>query len=323
MTAKPPDTMRAVALDSFGGLETLELRTLPLPRPDAHEVLVRIEYAGVGEWDQFEREGGYAEMLGTEPRFPYVLGSEGAGVVAAIGADVTGVREGERVYAVGFLNPRGGFYAEYASADAGLVRPVPSGLSTVQAAVMGGVGLTALRGLEDTLAVKAGEVVMIFGASGGVGHIAVQLAKRMGSRVFAVASGADGVALARRLGADAAVDGRRDDVAAAVRAFAPDGVDAALLTAGGTVAERALTAMRADGRVAWPRGIHPEPRCDVAARAAYFGDPDADILGRMDRWMKQGSFDVHVADTFPLDDVVLAHRALDRHYLGKIALRVS
>ena len=104
---------------------------------------------------------------------------------------------------------------------------------------------------------------MIFGASGGIGHLAVQLAKRMGARVFAVASGSDGVALVKRLSADAVVDGHKDDIAAAARQFAPDGLDAALITAGGPAADNALTAMRAGGRVAYPNGVEPEPEAAV------------------------------------------------------------
>ena len=98
--------MQAVALDQFGGPEALKLQTLPVPEVGPDEVLVRVESAGVGVWDPFEREGGYAEMLGIEPQFPYVLGSEGAGVVAAVGESVSRFKKGDRVYAAGFLNPR-------------------------------------------------------------------------------------------------------------------------------------------------------------------------------------------------------------------------
>jgi NADPH2:quinone reductase len=227
-------TMRAVAMDRFGGPEVLKLRTLPVPEVGPGEVLIRVHTAGMGEWDPFEREGGYAEMLGIEPGFPYVLGSEGAGEVVAVGERVDRFGRGDRVYAAGFLNPKGGFYAEYAAVDAGLVSRVPDRLSTEQAGVVSGVAITALRGLDDALGVRPGESVAIVGASGGVGHAAVQLAKLMGARVLGVASGGDGVELVEGLGADAAVDGRADDVPAAARRFAPRGLDAALLTAGGT-----------------------------------------------------------------------------------------
>src|SRR5439155_19169998 len=115
-------------------------------------------------------------------------------------------------------------------------------------------------GLDDSLKLKSGESILIFGASGGIGHLAVQLARRMGARVLAVGSGNDGVALLKRLGADAVVDGHKDDVAAVARQFAPDGLDAALLTAGGKQADRTLQALRDGGRVAYPNGVEPEPK---------------------------------------------------------------
>ena len=251
------NSMRAIALERFGGVETLVLRTIPVPTIGPDEVLIRVEVAGVGEWDPFEREGGYAEMLGIEPRFPYVLGSEGAGTIAAVGERVDRFQKGDRVYALGFLNPKGGFYADYAAVAADLVSLLPGRLTVEQAGVMGGVGITALRGLDDTLKVKPGESAIIFGASGGIGHIAVQLARQMGARVFAIASGDDGVALVERLGADSVVDGRKGDVLAAARAFAPEGFDAALLTAGGETADQALSAVREGGRAAYPNGVQP------------------------------------------------------------------
>ena len=315
--------MRAVAIDRFGGVEVLRTRDVPAPRIDRQEVLVRVEAAGVGEWDPFEREGGYARMIGTQPDFPYVLGSEGAGVVEAVGGDVARFRPGDRVYAVGFLNPKGGFYAELAAVRADLVAPLPRGLSIEQAAVMGGVGITALRGLEDTLHLRAGESLLVFGASGGIGHLAVQLAKRMGARVLAVASGADGVALAKELGADLVVDGRNSDVVAAARDLAPGGLDAALLTAGGDTAQRALSALRAGGRVAWPTGVEPEPQGRPELQLTGFnGEPDGDILARFHRAVTAGPFTVHVARSFPLEQAAQAHRALEAHYLGKLALRL-
>ena len=315
-------TMRAVAIDRFGGPEVLKLRTLPVPEVGPGEVLIRVQTAGVGEWDPFEREGGYAEMLGIEPGFPYVLGSEGAGEVVAVGERVDRFGRGDRVYAAGFLNPKGGFYAEYAAVDADLVSRVPDRLSTEQAGVMSGVALTALRGLDDTLGVRPGESVAIVGASGGVGHVAVQLAKLMGARVLGVASGGDGVELVEGLGADAAVDGRTDDVPAAARRFAPRGLDAALLTAGGDVAEGVLSAVRTGGRGAYPNGVRPVPQGGSGVRVdGYNADPDPEIIGRLDRLIEQGPFRAHIARTFPLEEAADAHRALDNHYLGKLALR--
>jgi NADPH:quinone reductase len=318
-------TMRAVAIDRFGGPDALKVCEVLVPALGDGEVLVRLTAAGVGEWDPFEREGGYARMLGIEPIFPYVLGSEGAGVVEAIAPSVQNVKPGDRVFAVGFLNPKGGFYAEYAALAAGLVARIPPGLTDAQAAGLGGVGLTALRGLQDVLAVKPGQTVMVFGASGGIGHLAIQLARRLGARVLAVASGEDGVRLARELGAERAVDGRRgDDVAPAARELAPAGLDAALLTAGGPEADRALRTLRPEGHVAYPRGVEPEPRPPSGVKATRFdGEPDPDIVARLARLTSSAPITVHVARTFPLARAADAHRALEEHYLGKLVLQVT
>ena len=191
--------------------------------------------------------------LGIEPKFPYVLGTDGAGTVAAVGEQVSRFKEGDRVYAAALANPKGGFYAEYAAVKADNVSHVPAQLTTEQAGVMACDAMTALRGLDDMLGLKPGEALMIFGASGGIGHLAVQLAKRLGARVLA--SGADGVAVARRLGADVVVNGRTDDVAddvaVAAREFA-EGLDAALMTAGGKAADRRW-------RRCTPGGASPTP----------------------------------------------------------------
>ena len=327
MTQTTPSTMptmRAAAIDRFGGPETIVMHMLPVPEAGPDEVLIRIESAGVGEWDPFEREGGFVKMLGMTPTFPYVLGTDGAGTITAVGKQVTGFKEGDRVYGAALANPKGGFYAEYTSVKGEYVSRIPDKLSVEQAGVMLSDAVTGLRGLDDILRVKRGESVMIFGASGGIGHMAVQLAKRMGARVFAVASGDDGVSLAKRLGADAVVNGHRDDIAEAAREFAPRGVDAALVTAGGEAADQALTAMRNGGRVAHPNGVEPAPKAPPGVKlTAYDGEPDREIIDKLNRLIEAGPFEVHIARTFSLEQAADAHRALDEHHLGKLALRPS
>jgi NADPH:quinone reductase-like Zn-dependent oxidoreductase len=315
-------TMRAAALDRFGGVETIQMKTLPVPEPGPDEVLLHVESAGVGVWDPYEREGEFAKIFGTQPRFPYVLGSDGAGTVAAVGEKVRSFKEGDHAYALALANPKGGFYAEYAAVKAEYVSPIPKKLTVEQAGAMPSDALTALRGLDEILHLKSGESLLVFGAGGGIGHLAVQLAKRMGARVFAVASGDDGVALAKRLGADAVVNGRKDDVESAARAFAPDGLDAALVTAGGETVDRALHAMRKNGRVAYPNGVVPPPKAPPGVNIqSYDVEPTPPQIEKLNRLIESGPFEVHVARTFPLDKAADAHRELDKHYLGKLALR--
>jgi NADPH:quinone reductase-like Zn-dependent oxidoreductase len=317
-------TMRAIALDRFGGPENLKIQTLPIPETGPDEILIRVEAAGVGVWDPFEREGGFVAITKTEPKFPYVLGTDGAGTVAAVGKDVTNFKEDDRVYALQLANPKGGFYAEYAAVKADNASLIPDNLTMVQAAVMPTDALTALIGLDEVLGLQQNESVLIFGSNGGVGHLAVQLAKRLGARVFAVASGKDGVAFAKRLGADAAVDGRGDGVLEAAREFSPNGIDAALVTAGGEKTNLALTALRTGGRVAHPNGVMPEPKAPPGVQVhAYDGDADSDAIAKLNQLIEAGPFEVHVDRTFPLGQAAEAQKALDEHHLGKIALTVG
>lgn len=329
MTQSLPKSMQAIAINEFGGPEVLSWQTLPVPEAGSDEVLIRLEAIGVGVWDPWEREGAFRQLFceryGIEPAFPYVIGFEGAGTVCAVGENVTRFQVGDRVYADHHINPKGGFYAEYVAVSANHVVPVPGGLSIEEAGAMPVDAITALLGLDNVLHLSEGESVLIFGAGGGLGHLAVQLAKRMGARVFAVASGEDGVALAGRLGADAVVDGRKGDVLAAARAFAPDGIDTALLTAGGKTAERSLEALRESGRVAYPRGVQElsAPRPGIEIKQYVGDDAGTEDFDKLNHLIASGPFEVHIARTFPLQQAAEAHRTLDDHYLGKLLLKPS
>jgi NADPH:quinone reductase len=314
-------TMKAVAIDRFGGIETLKTHQLQIPDVGADEVRVRVEAAGVGVWDPFEREGGFAKEFNVKPRFPLVLGSDGAGTVDDVGDNVRHFKKGDRVYGIAFLNPKGGFYSQYAVVVENSVSRIPGKLSMPQAAAMAVDAITALAGLDRTLGLKNGESVLILGASGGNGHLAVQFAKRMGARVLAVASGDDGVAFVRGLGADKVVDGKKDDIAAAGRQSAPQGLDAVLLTAGGEAAEKALSTLRQGGRAAYPNGVEPIPKERAGIKIqSYSGEYAPPPFEKLNRLIEAGPFEVHVARTFNLDQAADAQRALEDHYLGKLAL---
>jgi NADPH:quinone reductase len=317
------NSMKAVAIDKFGGIEEMSVHTLSLPEVGPDEILVRVESAGVGVWDPWEREGMFAEMMDEKPRFPKILGSDGAGTVVEVGKDVSQFKKGDRVYGYTIFSPQAGFYAEYALVKADNASLLPENLSMETAGAMPVDAMTALRGLDDSLNLKSGEKILIFGASGGIGHLAIQLAKRMGAQVLAVASGEDGVALAKKLGADAVVDGHKDDVVAAAKQFAPEGLDAALLTAGGEAAEKAVSTLKKGGRLAYPHGVEPEPKVreDIKVKQ-YDGMPDREAIDKLNRLIKSGPFEVHVARTYPLEKAAEAHKALETHYLGKLALKV-
>jgi NADPH:quinone reductase-like Zn-dependent oxidoreductase len=313
--------MRAAAIERFGPPSVLRILTLPVPVPGAREVLIALDTAGVGSWDA-DMRGGWWPF--GRPRFPLVLGTDGAGIVAAVGSAVRRLRVGQKVYSYSFANPKGGFYAEYVAVPAHRAAPVPRTLDLRRAGAIPTTGLTALQGVDDALRLRRGESVIIHGASGGVGTLAVQFAKLRGARVLASASGRDGVALARRLGADWAVDGKRDDIVAAARRYIPDGVDALLALVGGKELTRCLAALRKGGRVAYPNGIEPEPRKRRGLRiTSYDAEPGVRQLERLRRAVEAAKAEVVIAAVFPLEQAARAHARLARgHVLGKIVLRI-
>jgi NADPH:quinone reductase-like Zn-dependent oxidoreductase len=313
--------MRAAAIDQFGGPEVLIIHDLPIPKHNAQEVLIAVDTAGVGVWDLSMRDGSWAE-----PRdFPLVLGSDGAGTVAAVGSRVRRFKVGDRVYSYSYDNPKGGFYAEFVAVAATKVAPVPAGLDLLHAGAVPTIGLTALQGVDDALEIRKGENVIIHGGSGNVGMLAVQFAKLRGARVFATASGSDGIDFVRRLGADHAIDGKHDDVVTSARNFAPQGIDAVLAFVGGKELTRCLDALRKGGRLAYPNGIEPEPRkrrgVKIKSYDAVAGVREFERLGRA---IEEAQLQIPIAAVFKLDEAARAHRLLaEGHILGKVVLRVT
>lgn len=319
-----PQTMKAAAIEQFGGPEVLGIRTVPVPHCGDHEILIRLEAAGVGAWDPWEREGEMAALTGAKPKFPYILGSDGAGEVVAVGARVRRFKKGERVYAYAFENPKGGTYAEYLAVDADQAARIPKGISVEQAAALAADGITALRGLEDELELQKGQRLLIYGASGGIGHLALQLARRLGAQVCAVASGKDGVALVQRLGAEAAAEGHhKDEVERVCREFAPDGFDAALVLACDDTCQQALSHVRKGGRIAYPNGVEPVPHGPKGVKArAYDGIPSRETLERLNALIEAGPFHLELGHLYAMAEAAQAHRAVQAHHLGKLALRI-
>jgi NADPH:quinone reductase-like Zn-dependent oxidoreductase len=317
-----PKTMNAVAIDRSGGPEVLTMHTLPVPVLAASEVLIAVHTAEVGGWDADIRGGWSAD--GKKPRFPLVLGGGGSGTVAAAGSRVHRLQMGEPVYSYTWSNPKGGFYAEYVVVPAEDAAAVPKALDLKHAGAVPIAGITALQGIDDALHVKKGERLIIYGASGGLGVFAVQFAKLRGARVLATASGPDGIALVRKLGADAAVDGRDGDIGRAAQEFAPDGVDAILALAGGGTLERCIDALRKGGRLAYPNGIEPEPKRRRGIKTKpYDGTPGRKEFERLGRAVEAARLQVPIAAEFPLADAKLAHERLAQgHVLGKIVLLV-
>jgi NADPH:quinone reductase-like Zn-dependent oxidoreductase len=316
-----PSTMRAAALDRFGGPEVLTIHELPVPTLDADEILIAVHTAGVGAWDADMRAGWWPEG---EPTFPLVLGSDGSGTVVDAGRSVRRLGIGDRVYSYSFANPKGGFYAEYVAVAADNAAHIPRTLSMKEAGGAATVGLTALQGIANALRVKRDEIVIIHGATGGVGSLAIQFAKLRGARVIATARGEAGLQFARRLGADDAVDGQDGDIAAAARRFSSKGVDAVLATVGAGL-EQVIETVRKGGRVAYPNGVEPVPKKRPGIEIiSYDGQSGVREFEALNEAIEQRKVVVPIAAELPLDQAARAHQRLAAgHVLGKIVLRMQ
>jgi NADPH:quinone reductase len=320
--AAVPQTMRAAAIDVAGGAQVLTLHTLPVPKPDADEVLIAVDSADVAVWDVSVRA--HPEEL-KHAHFPLVLGSDGSGVIAAVGAQVRGFKPGDPVYAYMWDNPKGGFYAEYVALPAKQVGHLPQGMSLRDAGAIAASALTAIQGIDDALHIRSGEALIIHGAAGGVGALALQFAKLRGARVLATASGEDGSSFVKGLGADMVVDGRKGDIGAAARQFAPGGVDAVLAFAGGDALARCVDALKPGGRVAFPWGVSPEPEptVDVRSSTRFNAIAGPREFEQLNQAIIASKLRVPIAAEYPLADAAKAHERLEAgHVLGKVVLRI-
>ena len=256
---------------------------------------------------------------------PLARPAEDQTVVAQLGHRVRRFKAGDRVYAYLWNTPKGGFYAEYAAVPVENVALIPNPpLDIKHAGAVPVTGLTALQGISDHLDVQADEHVMIHGASGGVGTLAIQFAKARGAKVLAIGAGPDGVALVNRLGADAAVDGHKDDFVKKAFSFSPKGMDAVLVLGSGKSVPRCLDVLRAGGRVAYPNGVDPAPGKRRGFKIIGY---DAKVgireFERLNRAIRKAELNVPIAAEFPLAEAAKAHRRVEQgHILGKIILRV-
>lgn len=317
-----PSTMKAAAVDDFGPPAALTLHDVPLPQPDSGEVLIAVHTAGIGEWDAAIRDGSWR----TGPvKFPLIPGTDGSGTVVARGGRVRRFEIGDRVYGFEAGNAKGGWYAEYAVASAKHVAHVPEALDMVHAGAAAATGLTALQGVDDALHVRKGQTVLIFGASGAVGTLAVQFAKRTSARVIGTASGKEAQSLVRRLGADAVLDARSDDFLDRLRLQAPDGLDAVLALAGGPALEQAIDLVKRGGRVAYPNGIEPEPKRRRKLRfITYDAVAGPRELTRLERAVNQARLQVPIAGRYQLEEAAQAHQRLEEgHIAGRLVLRIG
>jgi NADPH:quinone reductase-like Zn-dependent oxidoreductase len=306
--------MRAVVVAEQGADPTLT--EVPTPQPAAGDVLVRVQASSLNGFDLSVAAGHLAGML--EHRYPVVLGKDFAGTVAAVGEGVTRFAAGDAVFGVvtkPFLGDGG--FGEYVTVPEQVgITALPAGVDPTAAGALGLAGTAALDALAAA-APQAGETVLISGATGGVGAIAIQYAVVTGARVIATARPGSEAGFVRELGAHEVVD-HAGDVPAQVRAASPDGVDVIVHLAGDGAALAALLAEK--GRIASTIGFGPDQH---PAATFVYANPTADTLDRLAADVAAGRVRVPLARTYPLAEVPAALGDFAGGTLGKLAVAVA
>lgn len=324
-------SMKAIRINETGGPEVMHVEEVETPTPREGEVLVKVAAAGINFADLAQRQGAYL----TRTRTPTTLGFEFAGTVEALGPGVTSPVVGTRVVAFG-----DGGYAEYAIASVASVVPIPPNLDFAHAAAVLVQGITAYQLLRESARIERGESVLVHAAAGGVGTLAVQLAKLMGAgTVVGTASNRGKLELVRRLGADAAINYTEADwVEQVKKATEGKGADIILEMVGGEIAEQSLQCLApygrmviygaASGQIAQFTGIQL-----MYKNQAIIGYWLTSQLSRTHRvamammeimqYLASGKLEIIVGQTFPLTEAAAAHRAIaDRKTMGKVVLVV-
>jgi NADPH:quinone reductase-like Zn-dependent oxidoreductase len=296
--------MRAVLLSETGGPEVLRIEQLPTPEPADGEVLIRVRAASINPIDWKQRRGISQKQL------PAVLGNDISGTIEQSRAD--GFAEGEDVF--GFA-PSGG-YAEFAVAPAGAIAKKPPGVSHAQAAALPVSGLTAWQALFDRGGLQSGQTLLVAGAAGGVGHLAVQFGKHAGARVIGSGS-ARNREFVLSLGADQYVDYTSEVVAEAV-----SDADVVFDTVGGETTKTLVPAVREGGTIVVIAAAPPETEAaERGARAELIMSTNAEQLATIVELVAAGEVKVEIAGTFSLSQVAQAHELSEAgHTRGKLIL---
>ena len=310
----PGSTMKAIVVHEYGGPEVLKYEDAPRPEPKENEALVRVIAAGVNPVDALIRSGKYAKFFGTT--LPLIPGYDIAGIVEKTGAKITKLKANDSIYA--YVLWAGG-YAEYAVATEGEATAKPKSLNYIEAAAVPLAALTAWQALIDTAKLSAGQTVLIHGGSGGVGSMAIQIAKARGAKVIATASTAN-QELLKELGADETVDYTKtkfEDVA--------KDVDVVLDSVGKDTLARSYGVVRKGGIIATLVAQPDQAELDKHGirGAAISVKPNASELAEITKLIEEKKIKPVVSQVLPLTEAVKAQeQAATHHTRGKIVLRV-
>lgn len=318
--------MKAIVVREFGGPEVMRLEDAAKPEPTGTQVLVKIMAAGVNPVETYIRAGAHA----IRPELPYTPGGDGAGIIEAVGGEVTRVKPGDRVFTT---RSQTGTYAEFAVCDETQVGSLPDNISFEEGAGVFTPYATSYRALFEKAGAIAGETVLIHGASGGVGIAAVQWAKAAGLKVFGTASSAEGRELVKSVGADHVVDHSADGYLGEIRELNADkGVNIIIEMLANENLENDFSVLEMYGRivVVGNRGsLEFNPRLTMQKDAAIYGmalfnanaEQMSDLRSRITEGLASDKLRPVVRKTIPLAEAALAHHEIiEKKAYGKIVL---
>ncbi|MGV5526464.1 NADPH:quinone oxidoreductase [Pseudomonas plecoglossicida] len=318
--------MKAMLLKSYGGADAFELCEVPKPVPLAGQVLVRVHATSINPLDYQVRRGDYHDLV----QLPAITGHDVSGVVEAVGAGVTAFAPGDEVWYTPQIFGGPGSYAEYHVAAESIIARKPASLSHLQAASLSLVGGTVWEALVVRAALRVGESILIHGGAGGVGHVAIQLAKAMGARVFTTVRETN-AEFVRGLGADVVIDYEKEDcVAAVMRETNGQGVDVVFDSIGGNTLAGSPDVLAQLGRVVSIVDT-AQPQNLIQAwgkNASYhfvFTRQNRGKLDELSALVARGQLRPHIGAVYSLRDIALAHARLEspnNGIQGKIAIAV-
>lgn len=326
--------MKAAYITRTGPPDVIIYGDLPAPKPGPTECLIKVAAVDVNPIDTYVRSG----MIPAKINFPFILGRDLAGTITEVGAQVKRFKIGDRVWASnqGFAG-RPGTFSEFAAVEECWLHATPAAVREEAVAAVSLVGITAHLGLFRDAKLKAGETVFVNGGTGGVGSCVVQMARAVGARVITTAGSDEKVAISRRLGADLAVNYQTQDVDAAIKAFAPDGVNLWWETLREPNFERAVPLLAMRGRMVVMAGREARPAFPVGA----FYTKDCSLFGfamfnsaaaeqqaaaaDINRWMTDGKLKAQIDRVLPLSETATAHRLQEAstiHQSGALAGKI-
>lgn len=308
--------MKAITFHNYGGSQVLGLQEVELPNYNEQEVLIELYATSVNPVDSNIRAGRVQDVFPVHS-FPHILGLDLAGVVKEVGAAVKGLKPGDRVFGLG----KTGTYAQYAVADESQIAKLSDSISYNEAGALPAVALTAWHSLFQYGQLKDGEHVLIHGGAGGVGHVAIQMAKLAGAYVSTTAS-LKNHDFVKSLGADQVIDYVNEDFSEIIGE-----VDMVLDLIVGLNQDKNCKVLKQEGRIISIVTPHISEQAQARGRVGefVFVDPKRDQLEEIERWMQDGKLKVQIDELLPLEEVAVrhAHNKIEtKHTRGKIVFQI-